>query len=74
LALGADEKDRAAICYAIADLLVGFIQQLDGLLQVKNMDSVALREDVRAHFGVPLVGSMSEVDAALEERFHRYSG
>jgi len=38
------------------------------------MDSVALREDVRAHFGVPLVGSMSEVDAALEERFHRYSG
>jgi hypothetical protein len=34
------------------------------------MDAVALGEDVRLHAGIPLVGAVAEMDAALQEGFH----
>jgi hypothetical protein len=34
------------------------------------MNTVTLGEDVRFHAGVPLVGAMSKMDAALKQGFH----
>jgi hypothetical protein len=39
-------------------------------LQVNDMNTVTLCEDVRFHTGIPLVGAMSEVDTALKQGFH----
>jgi hypothetical protein len=44
------------------------------LLQVDNMNTVTLGEDVRFHTGVPLVGAMSKVNAALKQGLHGYDG
>ena len=45
--------------------VVGLLQLLDGLLQVDDIDAVALRVDVGSHLGVPAAGLMTEVDACL---------
>ena len=73
LALGADEQHRAAIGDRVAHDVESLVQQFDGLLQVNDMNAVALREDIRLHAGVPLVGAMSKVDAALEQGLHGYN-
>jgi len=35
------------------------------------MNTVTLSEDVRFHAGIPLVGAVSEVNAALKQGLHR---
>jgi hypothetical protein len=35
------------------------------------MNTVTLGEDVRFHAGIPLVGAVPEVNAALKQGFHR---
>ena len=52
--------------------VVGFLELLDGLLQVDDIDAVALRVNVGSHLGVPAAGLMTEVDACLEQGFHGY--
>jgi hypothetical protein len=34
------------------------------------MNTVTLREDIRFHTGIPLVGTVPEMDAALKQGFH----
>jgi hypothetical protein len=46
------------------------VQQLGSLLQVDDMNTVTLGEDVRFHTGVPLVGAMSKVNTTLKQGFH----
>src|SRR6185295_7846324 len=38
------------------------------------MNTVTLREDVRFHAGVPLICTMSEMDAAFKQSLHRNYG
>ena len=72
LALGADEEHVAALGYHVAHDVIGYIQGFYGLLEVDDVDTVALGEDVGAHARVPLVGAVTEVDAAFQQSFHRY--
>ena len=71
LALGADEQDacarRAPSC---AHELGGLVEHLDRLLQIDDVDPVALAEDVRLHLRVPAPGLVPEVDARLEQLLH----
>ena len=71
LLLGADEQDRLAAGDGLADELEGDVQALDGLGEVDDVDPVALREDERAHLGVPAAGLVAEVDSGLEQLPHR---
>ena len=48
------------------------IEFLNGLLQVNDVDAVALGEDVLCHLGVPAAGLMTEMHAGFEKLFHRY--
>ena len=72
LLLGADEQDLAALCSGVADEVVSLIELLHGLLQVNDVDTIALGEDVLRHLGVPAAGLVAEVDTGLEKLFHRY--
>jgi hypothetical protein len=43
------------------------------LLQINDMDAIALCENIRLHTGIPLVGAVTEMDAAFQQRFHGYN-
>ena len=60
-------ESNAATGGQVADELVGVFEQLDGLLQVDDVDPVALREDVGAHLRVPALLLVAEVDACLQQ-------
>ena len=47
-----------------------FSDQLDGLLQVDDVDAAALPEDEAAHLGVPAARLVAEVNAGLEQLAH----
>ena len=72
LLLGANKQDLAAVSSNIADKVVSLIEFLYGLLQVNDVDAVALGEDVLCHLGVPAAGLMTEMHAGFEKLFHRY--
>ncbi len=71
LLLGPDEQDLLAAGDRLADGLEGDVEPLDGLGEVDDVDPVALREDERAHLGVPAAGLVAEVDSGFEQLPHR---
>ena len=72
LLLGADEQDVAALSCNFLHVVVSLVQLLHGLLQIDDIDAVALGEDVLCHLGVPAAGLMTEMHAGFEKLFHRY--
>ena len=70
LALGADEEDGAALGDEVADVGAGVFQETDGLLEVQDVDAVALGEDELAHLRVPAPCLVAEVHACFEQGFH----
>ena len=69
LLLGAHEQDVLAGEHTLAHGLVRFLDRDDGLLQIDDVDAVALGEDVPRHARIPALGLMSEVDTRLPSRF-----
>ena len=74
LLLGADEHDRAALGDGVLDERVAAVDVGQRLLQVDDVDAVALGHDEALHLGVPATGLVPEVDAALEELAHGDDG
>ena len=72
LLLGADEEDGAAALRDVAREVVRLLEQLEGLLEVDDVDASALREDEAAHLRVPASRLVTEVDAGLQELPHGY--
>src|SRR5690606_38775979 len=72
LALGADEQDGAAVGRQLADEVHGFVVLRHGLLEVDDVDLVALTENVGSHFRAPEAGLVAEVHTGLEHLTHRY--
>src|SRR5262249_34396392 len=70
LLLGADVQDGPAVRDGLLDELVRAVDVVQRLLQVNDVDAVALGEDVALHLRVPAPGLVTEVDAALEELLH----
>ena len=54
----------------LLDEVVGALDVLNGLLEVNDVDAVALGENEALHLGVPATGLVPEVDAALKELAH----
>jgi len=63
-----------AVTDRLAHEPVGGVDPLQGLLQVDDVDAVALPEDEAAHLGVPAAGLVAEVDAGLQQLLHRDDG
>jgi hypothetical protein len=70
LALGADEEDELTGGGEVGDELGGFLEELEGLLEVDDVNAVALSEDVFLHLGIPALGLMPEVNSSFEQFFH----
>ena len=58
----------------LLDELVGVVDVRQRLLQVDDVDAVALGEDEALHLRVPATGLVPEVDAALEQLLHGDDG
>ena len=70
LLLGADEQHLPALGSGFANEVVRFLDLAQGALQVDDVDPVALREDVRAHLGVPSARLVSEMDTCFQQALH----
>src|SRR6266540_2230733 len=70
LLLGADEQDRPAVLDGAANEPVGGVDPLERLLQIDDVDAVALTEDETAHLRVPTARLVAEMDAGLQQLLH----
>ena len=69
--LGADEEHALAAQDDVAHELLRDLELPEGLLEIDDVDPVALREDEAAHLGIPTARLVSEVDAGGEQCFER---
>src|SRR5579884_1213101 len=70
LLLGADEQDRASVGHQVTDEGVGDLDPPQGLVEVDDVDAVALAEDEPLHLRVPAPGLVAEVDPGLQQLLH----
>ena len=70
LALGADKHHRLAHSRLLADIAHRVFEQLEGLLQIDDVDSVPFAENVFLHLRIPALGLVPEVNASFEQFFH----
>ena len=68
--LGADEQHRAALGRQLADEVQGLLKQRQGLLQVDDVNFVAVAKQVIRHLGIPIAGLVAEMDASFQHLFH----
>ena len=70
LLLGADEQHLASAGGQLHHRPVRVVDQPHRLLQIDDVDPVALRENVAAHARVPSPGLVAEVNAGLQQGLH----
>ena len=61
----------AAVGDEVPREVAGVLEEVDGLLEVQDVDPVALREDVLAHLRVPAACLVPEMHACFQQGFHR---
>ena len=74
LLLRADEEHGAAAACEVARERGSLLEELEGLLQVDDVDAPALAEDEAAHLRVPAAGLVAEVDTGLQQLSHGNDG
>ena len=62
-------EETKSVCLAGMLLCLDRTQRL---LQVNNVNAIALGKDIRLHLGVPAAGAVSKVDARLQQSLHLY--
>ena len=72
LLLGTDEEDRATVGDGLLDELVRLVDVRQRLLEVDDVDAVAVGQDESLHLRVPATGLMSEVGSTIEHLLHGY--
>ncbi len=68
LPLGSDEEHLAAVGGGLAQELERFLEALERLVEVDDVDAVALAEDEVLHLRVPAIGLVAEVGAGFDQR------
>ena len=66
LLLRTNEEDALAFSGNVTQECVCFINLLNGLLQVDDVDTVTLRKDVFSHLRVPTAGLVSEMNTCFK--------
>ena len=72
LLLGSYEKNIVAVLSNTLDESISFVELLYSLLEIDNVDTVSLGEDVGSHFRVPSSCLVTEMYACFEKLLHRY--
>src|SRR5208337_1454069 len=71
LTLGAHKQHRLALARKIGKELGRLLKELQCLLQVDDVDPVALPVNVLLHLRVPAARLVAKVNSSLQEFFHR---
>ena len=71
LLLGADEEHLLAGHGDFTDKLGSRLKAVERLLEINDVDAVALREHERLHLGMPAAGGVSKMDSGLQQGLHR---
>jgi hypothetical protein len=71
LLLRADEEHAIATSDGLAGGVDSEIEPSFRLSEVDDVDPVALREDERAHLGIPATGLVAKMDTGLQKLSHR---
>ena len=66
LFLSTDEQDLATTARDLLESGSGFLQTLNGLVQIDDVDPFLLSEDVGQHLGVPLLFQVTEMHAGFQ--------
>ncbi len=74
LLLGADKENLATSGRRVDDKVMRSREEGNSLLQIDDMNAVALGENVRLHLRVPALRLMPEMNACLEQGFERHPG
>ena len=74
LPLGADEQNVLSLRGHLAHETGGVLEELQRLLQINDVNAVALAENVFLHLRIPALGLMTEVYAGFEQFFHGNCG
>ena len=69
LTLGADQQNGFVGLGQRRDEIVGFDRSLSGLLEIDDVDPIALAEDVRAHFRVPTAALGAKMNTGFDKLF-----
>jgi hypothetical protein len=70
LALGTDKQHGTAVARNLTHETAGFAEHLQSLLQIDNVNAVALSEDVFLHLGIPTTRLVTEVNTGLQQLLH----
>ena len=70
LALGAHHQDGAALAAELAHKLHRLLELRQRLLEVDDVNLVAMAVNERRHLGVPEAGLVSEMDARFQHFTH----
>jgi len=70
LAFGAYEKNGFTGGGQVGHELRRFLEHLERLLQIDDVDSIALSEDVFLHLGIPALGLVPEVNPRFKQLLH----
>ncbi len=70
LLLRPHKEDALAISNHALDEGVSLLELTDSLLQVDNVDAIALHKDIWSHLGVPTPRLVPEVHTSLEQLLH----
>src|SRR5262249_13402164 len=62
--------DRAAVRHGLPDEFVRLVDEVQGLLEIDDVDPIALSENEPLHLRVPAPGLVAEVNAALQQLPH----
>src|ERR1700691_3649002 len=71
LAFRSQEQDALALSRLFGYVACSLTEQLEGLLQVNNVDSVALSENVFLHLRIPASSLVAKMNAGLQKLLHR---
>ena len=70
LLLRSDEEHVAAVGHEVTKEVVGRLDAIQRLVEINDVNAVALTEDEAAHFGVPASGLVAEVRTCLNHLTH----
>src|SRR5450756_828332 len=70
--LGTDENDVATFTRNLRKERVRLVKLGNGLFEIKNVNAVALREDIMLHARVPSADLVTKMHACLEQGLHCY--
>ena len=67
-----NKEDVLPFGYNVANELIGFFEELDGFLEINDINPISCPKDIGLHFGVPTFRLMAEMNPSLQKFFHGY--